>query len=617
MRIIRACHELGIEAVAVFSDADAASAHVRAADEAVRIGPAPAAESYLRIDAILDAARADRCRGDPPRLRVPRRAGGVRPRRGGCRPGVHRTEERIDRGPRRQARGAPRSARCGRPDRAGNTRIRRRSTGRMQVDAIVAEADGHRVSAAGQGGCRWRGTGHAPGHVGRGAARGPRRRIGRGPLGLRRRLRLPGARDPAGPSRRGPAHRRRRRSHRRPRRAGLLAPAPPPEARRGVAGAGPRRRPAPRAPRRRGRRRGGGRPRQRGDRRVPARPGRPLLVPRGEHPPPGRARRDRAGRGRRHRPRAALVAAGRPLSARRPRRRPIAPRRPPATRSRCGSPPRTRPATSSRRRAGSVAGRCRPGRASASTRRTGRAIGSRPTTTRSSRSSWSSTWTGPRRSPDSLGPSTRSMVTGIQTTLPFHRFVARHDGFRAGDLSTDWVADEWSPIVEADPGPSARGGVRGRLPRCHGCDAGACPGPAARPRPGRSDPARPGRATAARAPSTGGRDDPGHPRRADARLHPALGPSRSSWPRTTRATVTIEPFGDGPCRRPRAGRRAVAGPTSARAAGSRMAGRSSRSSSTAGASSSESRTTPGRPSGSARRGPPTRRRRAGRSRSVP
>jgi acetyl/propionyl-CoA carboxylase alpha subunit len=56
VRIIRACHELGVEAVAVFSDADAASAHVRAADEAVRIGPAPAAESYLRIDAILDAA---------------------------------------------------------------------------------------------------------------------------------------------------------------------------------------------------------------------------------------------------------------------------------------------------------------------------------------------------------------------------------------------------------------------------------------------------------------------------------------------------------------------------------------------------------------------------------
>ena len=56
LRIIRACHELGVEAVAVFSDADAEAMHVRAADEAVRIGPAPASESYLRIEAILDAA---------------------------------------------------------------------------------------------------------------------------------------------------------------------------------------------------------------------------------------------------------------------------------------------------------------------------------------------------------------------------------------------------------------------------------------------------------------------------------------------------------------------------------------------------------------------------------
>jgi acetyl/propionyl-CoA carboxylase alpha subunit len=39
-------------------------------------------------------------------------------------------------------------------------------------------------------------------------------------------------------------------------------------------------------------------------------------------------------------------------------------------------------------------------------------------------------------------------IAGIQTTLPFHRFVARHDGFRAGDLSTEWVADEWDGAGE-------------------------------------------------------------------------------------------------------------------------------------------------------------------------
>ena len=57
LRIVRACHDEGLEAVAVYSDADLASPHVRAADAAVRLGAAPATQSYLRIDALLDAAR--------------------------------------------------------------------------------------------------------------------------------------------------------------------------------------------------------------------------------------------------------------------------------------------------------------------------------------------------------------------------------------------------------------------------------------------------------------------------------------------------------------------------------------------------------------------------------
>ncbi|HEX5818349.1 MAG TPA: acetyl-CoA carboxylase biotin carboxylase subunit [Gemmatimonadales bacterium] len=56
LRVIRACHEEGLEAVAVYSDADRASPHVRAADAAVRLGPAPAAESYLNMPRLLDAA---------------------------------------------------------------------------------------------------------------------------------------------------------------------------------------------------------------------------------------------------------------------------------------------------------------------------------------------------------------------------------------------------------------------------------------------------------------------------------------------------------------------------------------------------------------------------------
>ena len=52
VRVIHACHELGIEAIAVYSDADARALHVSLADRAVRIGPAPAPESYLAADAV-------------------------------------------------------------------------------------------------------------------------------------------------------------------------------------------------------------------------------------------------------------------------------------------------------------------------------------------------------------------------------------------------------------------------------------------------------------------------------------------------------------------------------------------------------------------------------------
>ncbi|MFI2366970.1 acetyl-CoA carboxylase biotin carboxylase subunit [Streptomyces sp. NPDC018833] len=56
VRVIRTLRALGVRSVAVFSDADAGARHVREADTAVRIGPAPAAESYLSIDRLLDAA---------------------------------------------------------------------------------------------------------------------------------------------------------------------------------------------------------------------------------------------------------------------------------------------------------------------------------------------------------------------------------------------------------------------------------------------------------------------------------------------------------------------------------------------------------------------------------
>ena len=57
-RIIRTARALGVRTVAVYSDADAKALHVRQADEAVHIGPSPAAESYLRGDRIIEAAKA-------------------------------------------------------------------------------------------------------------------------------------------------------------------------------------------------------------------------------------------------------------------------------------------------------------------------------------------------------------------------------------------------------------------------------------------------------------------------------------------------------------------------------------------------------------------------------
>ncbi|NTV75393.1 MAG: acetyl-CoA carboxylase biotin carboxylase subunit, partial [Holophaga sp.] len=56
IRVIRACKELGVPTVAVYSEADRAALHVRAADEAYCIGPAPSRDSYLRYDRILEVA---------------------------------------------------------------------------------------------------------------------------------------------------------------------------------------------------------------------------------------------------------------------------------------------------------------------------------------------------------------------------------------------------------------------------------------------------------------------------------------------------------------------------------------------------------------------------------
>src|SRR5262245_29837783 len=60
VRIIRACRDMGLQSVAVYSDCDRTALHVRMADEAYPVGPNPPRDSYLRIDRIVDAARRAR-----------------------------------------------------------------------------------------------------------------------------------------------------------------------------------------------------------------------------------------------------------------------------------------------------------------------------------------------------------------------------------------------------------------------------------------------------------------------------------------------------------------------------------------------------------------------------
>ena len=221
----------------------------------------------------------------------------------------------------------------------------------------------------------------------------------------------------------------------RARRARLLRPAAPPEADRGGAVAGARRG----HPRAHGRRRAAGVHRvrlpQRRHRRVPARPGRLVLLHRDEHPPPGRAPGVRA----RDRARSRRLAAShrRRRAARRDRASPTSA----ATRSSSGSTARTPRTTSAPRPGRSPGFGRRSARACGSTRTPTRATACRPSTTRSLAKLI--VWGEDRA--QALDRSRRALaeleIEGVATTAPLFAEVVKEPVFRSGGYTTAYLDD--------------------------------------------------------------------------------------------------------------------------------------------------------------------------------
>ena len=252
----------------------------------------------------------------------------------------------------------------------------------------------------------------------------------------------------------------------------MLDPAPPSEGGRGDAVAGRDPGAAPRDDVGGRRRRARGRLHQRRHDRVPARRGRPVLLPRDEHAAAGRASDHRDGDRRRSRALADPHRAGR---AARPRSGAAA-ARPTATRSSAGSTPRIRTTVSSRRRAAfsqlrAPAGPGHP-RRQRRDRRARRADLLRPddlqARSRGPR-------IGPPRSRACAARSASTSVAGIKTTLPFFTWLLEQPDFVAGRFHTTYLDEvlagaERPAVRRADDGDRGRRGDR--APRCRRCFAG-------------------------------------------------------------------------------------------------------------------------------------------------
>ena len=332
VRVIRTLHELGIEAVAIYSTADSDSLHVRMADHAVCVGPPAAVDSYLRIPSVVAAAETTGCQA-------------VHPGYGFLAENPAFVSACADNdlvfvgppadvmatmGDKIAAKQAMRAADVPTVPGTEGRDLDLRCAERSRRDRVPGPAQGER---------RRRRQGDAA----RQRTRGPRGRVrdgrGRGRGGIRRLDAVRRAGTRPGAPRRDPGALRRPRRRAHARRARMLDPAPAPEADRGVAlrcvdaraplgdGVGGRARLSR------------GRLPQRRHLRVPARSGRELLLHRAERAAAGRASRHRARHRHRHRPRTAPHRL-RESDSRRP-----AARRARAMRSRYGSTPRIRTRT--------------------------------------------------------------------------------------------------------------------------------------------------------------------------------------------------------------------------------------------------------------------------------
>ena len=287
-RIIKTARRMGIETVAVYSDADRDALHVEMADEAVLIGPPPAAESYLLIDKIVAA-----CRRPAPRRCIRATASSPSARRfraALAKAGI------VFIGPNPHAIAA-----------MGDKIESKKAAATAKVSTVpghlgVIEDEKHAVKIADEIGYpvmikASAGGGGKGMRIAHSASRGRGRlralEVG-GEILVRRRPRVHREVHRRSAPHRDPGARRQARQRHLSRRARMLDPAPQPEGHRGGAVAAARRGDAQEDGRAGGRARQGGRLRQRRHGRVRRRPGQELLLPRDEHAAAGRASGDRA-----------------------------------------------------------------------------------------------------------------------------------------------------------------------------------------------------------------------------------------------------------------------------------------------------------------------------------